>query len=111
MKLKQIIDELGLKVITAAVSIDREVTGGYSGDILSEVIGNADEGNIWITVQTHQYIVTVAVMKSLSAIIFADGREPDIETVKKAEAEDVPILQSDIPAFNLVGKLFQMGIS
>ncbi len=110
MNLKKIIEDLDMDVKSGANNIDVEVTGGYSSDLLSDVIGNAGEGNIWVTLQTHQNIVAVAVMKSLAAIVLINGREPDEETKKKAEEENLPIISSELSTFELVGKLYQMGV-
>jgi len=51
------------------------------------------------------------VMKGLAGIILVNGREPEDETMRKAEAETVPIFISSMPTFQLVGKLFELGIS
>ena len=110
MKLKEIIENLGIEVITGSDNIDVDVVRGYSSDLLSDVIGNANEGDLWVTLQTHQNIVAVAVMKSLSGIILVNGREPEDDTKRKAEDENIPIMTCKMSTFELVGKLFDMGI-
>jgi hypothetical protein len=111
MKLTQIIEKLQLEVRTGANRLEVDVTRGYASDLMSDVMANANEGDLWVTLQIHQNIVAVAVMKSLAGIILVNGREPEAETVRKAKAEEVPILISTMPAFELVGRLFEMGIS
>ncbi|MFZ6016771.1 MAG: serine kinase [Nitrospirota bacterium] len=110
MKLQEIVDSLSLEVKTASSNLTREVTGGYVSDLLSDVIANSKEGNIWVTLQTHQNIVAVATLKELSGIILVNNRNPDTETSKKAEEEGIPIMVSPLPAFELVGKLYNMGL-
>jgi predicted transcriptional regulator len=87
------------------------VTRGYASDLMSDVMANANEGDLWVTLQTHQNIVAVAAMKALSGIILVNGREPEKETIQKAEAEEVPIMTSRLPTFELVGRLFELGVS
>lgn len=111
MNLRDIAEKLDLQARSAAGHLDRPVTRGYAGDLLSDVMGNAQEGDIWVTLQAHQNIVAIAVMKSLSGIILVNNREPDAATVNKAEAEHIPILVSTLPTFELVGKLYEMGIA
>jgi hypothetical protein len=111
MNLTEIVKELQLTVKTGAGFLDKEISRGYVSDLMSDVMANADEGDLWVTLQIHQNIVAVAVMKSLGGIILINGREPEEDTVQKAEAEGLPILISDMPAFELVGKLFALGIS
>lgn len=91
--------------------LHEEVTGGYASDLLSDVIAHSRKGNIWITIQTHPNIVAVATMKELAGIILTGGREPDADTIKKAEEEGMPILISPLLTFELVGKLYKIGIS
>ena len=111
MNLIEIVKELQLTVKTGAGLIDKEIKRGYVSDLMSDVMANANEGDLWVTLQIHQNIVAVAVMKSLAGIILINGREPEEDTVQKAEAQGLPLLVSDMPAFELVGKLFAFGIS
>ena len=90
--------------------LDREIQGGYCGDLLSDVMGNAPIGCIWLTVQTHQNIVAVAVLREMAAIVLSGGQEPDQETVEKANDEGIPILMWPDMAFDLAGQVYQAGI-
>jgi len=111
MTLREIVEKLQLTVKTGASLLDREVKGGYVSDLMSDVMANAGEGALWVTLQIHQNIVAVAVMKSLAGIVLINGRDPEPETMQKAEAEGVPIMVTDMPAFELAGRLFALGIS
>ncbi|HIJ20964.1 MAG TPA: serine kinase [Deltaproteobacteria bacterium] len=111
MTLADIARELELVARTGSDRMHVQVKRGYVSDLMSDVIGNARDGALWVTMQTHQNIVAVAVMKSLACIILVNEREPEEATVKKAELEGIPILISKMPAFELVGRLFGMGIS
>jgi len=111
MTVFDIVHSLGLKIRTGENRMKEEVTGGYASDLLSDVIAHSNKGNVWVTIQTHPNIVAVATMKELSGIILAGGREPDSNTLQKAEEEEIPILVSSLFTFELVGKLYQMGIS
>jgi hypothetical protein len=106
MKVKDIIEKLGLKVLTAPDKLDVEVSGGYGSDLLSDVMANSRERNIWITLQIHENIVAVARLRSLAAIILVNNRAPEPETLKKAQEEHVPLLSTAEPAFVIAGKLY-----
>lgn len=108
MKIKDIIDKLGLEVKTGKDNLDREITGGYTGDLLSDVMGNSKEGYIWVTRQVHQNIVAVASLKEHAGIILINSCQPTQETLEKAEAEKIPVLVSDLPAFELSGKIYNL---
>jgi len=110
MTLKEAEQKIGLTVVTAKEHTSREITGGYSSDLLSDVLANASEGNIWITMQSHLNIVAVAVMKGISAIIIVNGRKPDEQTISKANQEKMPIMLSTLPAFEVIGRLYSAGV-
>lgn len=109
-KLADLAEKLDLEVWAARRRLGNEVTGGYASDLLSDVIANSREGDVWVTLQVHQNIVAVASMKDLAGIILVNGREPQEDTVRKAESESIPILGSRLPTFELVGGLYQLGI-
>jgi hypothetical protein len=111
VKLTELVQELGLSVRSAQGQLERDVKGGYASDLMSDVIAHGREGNVWITLQVHQNIVAVAAMNDLSGIILVNNREPEKETIEKAEAEGVPIMVSELPTFELVGRLYGMGIT
>jgi len=110
VKVAELVQELDLAVRSAKGSLDREITGGYASDLLSDVLANSREGNLWITLQIHHNIIGVASMKDLAGIILVNGREPEPETLEKAEAENIPVMVSEMPTFELVGRLYNLGV-
>ena len=106
--LKDIVDKLNLKIISG--DLDKEVSGGYSSDLLSDVIANAEENNIWITLQIHVNIVAVANLKELAGIILVNGRQPEEATLNKAKQENILIMLTELSTFEIVGKLYELGI-
>lgn len=111
MTLNELAEKLNLDVRSAKGSLEREVSGGYASDLLSDVLANSQEGNIWVTLQIHQNIVAIASIKDLAGIILVNKREPEQETVEKAEKENIVIMVSELPAFELIGRLYKLGIS
>jgi hypothetical protein len=110
MKLNDLVREFGLDVKAASRHLDREVKSGYVSDLLSDVLAHADEGTLWVTLHIHQNIVAVAMHKDLAGIILVQGRQPEQDTIVKAEEENIPILVSSLSAFELVGRLYKAGI-
>lgn len=111
MKLADIVEKLDLAVRTAGENLATEVTAGYSSDLMSDVIAHAKKGALWVTLQIHQNIVAVASMKELAGIILVNGREPEEDTVEKATAEGIPIMVTPLPTFEVVGRLYNLGIT
>jgi hypothetical protein len=108
MKLNDIIEALRLKILSAADQTDVKVNSAYTSDLLSDVMANSKEGMIWITLQIHQNIIAVTKLKELAAVILVNNREPDEDTLQKAEEEKVPVLSTKDSAFIISGKLYQL---
>ncbi len=110
MTVRELAAELGLEVKAGSAGLDRGITGGYASDLLSDVMANARDGNVWITLHRHPNVVAVAVSGGLAAVILVNGREPEEATSEKAEQEGVPILVSQLPAFEIAGRMHRAGI-
>jgi predicted transcriptional regulator len=110
MTLGEVADALKLEIRTGGADMNRMVEGGYVSDLLSDVIAGSKEGDLWITLQLHQNIVAVAFLNNLAGIVIVGGREPDPDTLRKAEEQSVPIMVSSMPTYELAGKLYEMGI-
>lgn len=110
MNVKEMLERFGLQAATAGKGLEREIKGGYCGDLLSEIMANAPQGCVWLTVQGHQNIVAVAVLREMAAVVLTGGRAPDEETLRKAEQEGIPILIAPHSAYELAGRLYTAGV-
>jgi predicted transcriptional regulator len=108
MKITDIIQVLDLKVISGHNGLSNEISGGYVSDLLSDVMGNAKEGQVWITLQTHQNVVAIASLKDISAIILVKGSFPEEDTIEKSNTENVPVLCTDLDTFSIAGRLYEL---
>jgi predicted transcriptional regulator len=108
---KELSEKFNLHVAAGRNHLDRQIQGGYCGDLLSDVMANAPDGCIWLTVQTHQNIVAVAVLHEMAAIVLTGGQEPDRETIEKAEEDGIPILMWPQTAYELAGRVHASGIT
>ncbi|MEJ2727580.1 MAG: DRTGG domain-containing protein [Deltaproteobacteria bacterium] len=110
MRVNDLVEKFNLSVAAGKNGLDRKVVNGYCGDLLSDVMGNAAAGCAWLTVQGHQNIVAVAVLREMAAIIITGGQQPDEETIQKAEQEGIPILLWPESSYSLAGRIFSAGI-
>ncbi len=112
MNLETIARELDLRSLTPdlAGAEAAEVTAGYASDLLSDVLANAPEGGVLVTLQVHLNVVAVASHAELAAVIFSSGRAPDPEVIAKAVAEDLQLYATDADTFEVVGRLYALGI-
>jgi len=110
MKVREVVDKLGLTVHAGEAGLDREVAGGYASDLLSDVMANANSGDIWVTLQVHQNVAAVALLTKVAAVVLVGGREPAPETAEKADASGIPILSTTRRTFETVALLSGLGI-
>lgn len=108
VQLKSVISELNLKVITGDKYSERDVSGAYVSDLLSDVIGNAKRNDIWISMQSHINVVAVASLRELAAIIITGKGTVDDKTIEKAKEEEVIILKASEPTFETTGELYEI---
>jgi predicted transcriptional regulator len=110
MLVREVVTRLDLKVVAGEDQVDRVVTGGYTGDLLSCVMAGAAMGNLWVTVQAHPNVVAVALLVGISAVIITEGARIESAVIEKANREGIPILSSPEPSFEVVVALAGLGI-
>lgn len=104
MNVRELKDKAGLEVLTLPDG-EKEVTGGYAGDLLSWVMGKAEEGDAWVTIMSNINVVAVASLRDVSCVILAENSDIDKETLEKAEDEGVNILRSEKSTFALCSEI------
>ena len=87
-----------------------EISGCYLSDLLSDVLAHAPPGALWITVQTHRNVVSVAATKDLAAVLFTGGRKPESAVVVEAEEQGIVLMTTPLSTFEVAGKIWEAGI-
>lgn len=108
MTIQDLVEKLNCEVLTGNQLLEQKIEGAYVSDLLSDVMGNADEGQVWITLQTHKNVIAIASLKELSAVILVKGFTPDADVLETAKEEDVVVLSTEMETFEIAGKLFQL---
>ncbi len=108
MKLNELVEKLELEVIVGP--FEKEVSGMYIGDLLSNVMAKAEKSNVWITVHGHQNVVAVASLTEVAAVVVVEGLEIEPAAVQKANAAEVAILRTAMTGIDLIRKLIELGV-
>lgn len=106
MKVSELVEALGLKVFTGMSGLENEVKAGCTSDLLSNVMGYAPENAVWVTLQTHKNVIAVATLRDMAAIVIVQGFEPEMDMLKQADEEGIPILGTLEDAFSITGKIY-----
>lgn len=108
MTIKQVAEKLELKPATKI--FDKDVTGVYMSDMVSDVIANAKAGNLLVTVQIHNNVIAAANLVDMAAIIVTQGKQPSADVIKMAEKAEITILSTTMNGWQVASKLFEIGI-
>lgn len=108
MKVSEIVETLGLVVYSGKEGLDNEITNGYTSDLLSDVMGSADSGMIWVTIQTHKNVMAIASLKELAAVVLVKGEQPEADTAQQSNLEGIPILGTDLDTFEITGMIYTL---
>lgn len=108
MIVKDIMDELDLKLAAGASGLNKEVDGVYACDLLSWVMAHAKAKDAWVTIQTHPNVVAVASLVEISCVIVPEDAQIEDESIKKANDLSIPILVSPLNCFEICSKIHDM---
>ena len=107
MTVSKLAELASLSLITVT-DPDREVFGAYVGDLLSWVMGRAQEGNAWITIMSNINITAVASLSDVACIILAEGVSLDSDVIATATSKSINILSSEMSAYELCVNLSEL---
>ena len=107
MKLKKIIDELGLCEVFLAneKAGDLDVLSAYCGDLLSDVLAHVQPHAIWFTIQAHVSVIAVAQLRDVVCVVLTNGAAPDPQAIAKAREQGVNLCSSTESSAALCMKL------
>lgn len=104
MIVSEVCEKLNLKVLVEG-DLDREVTGGYCGDLLSWVMGRAQSGDCWFTVMGNINAVAVAVLADCACIVLTENAHLDDDAKMRAEMQGVTVLATEENSYIMANKL------
>jgi len=105
MRTSELAGALGLSVVQGEYA-DRPISGGYTSDLLSDVMANAKADCVLVTIQAHKNTVAVASLVGLAAIVVCNGRAVPDDMAEAARAEGVAIFGSTASQFEVSGRLW-----
>ncbi len=82
-------------------TLARPVTGGYTGDLLSWVMGRASSDQAWVTIMQNVNVAAVAALTDVSCVILAEGVTPDDTLLARAVKENLPLFTSNLSSYEL----------
>lgn len=106
MTVAEILNMTKLEALTGDAGLQRQVNGGYTSDLLSDVMGRIEKDSIWVTMQSHMNVIGIAALRDLPAVLIVNGNIPSEEVITKAKEENIAILSTKQGAFDASGELY-----
>ena len=110
MKVRELMELLDAQCLTPEADLDTEISCGYSCDLLSWVLAHGKAGMAWCTVQTHMNVIAVSVLMEMACVILVEGVEIEETSLKKAIAEEMPVLLTKKTAYEVCSMMGQAGV-
>lgn len=110
MKVSELTELLEARNMTPGVEEDREVSCGYTCDLLSWVMAHGCEGMAWVTVQTHMNVVAVAALAEMACVILPENIDMPESILEKAADEGLRVLKSPLSAYTICGRMMEKGV-
>ncbi len=98
MTVKELADRLELTALHLA-DPEREVAGGYCGDLLSWVMGNAGAGCAWLTIMSNANVAAVAALTDAACVILTEDVAPDAALAQRCAQQGINLLGTKRPTF------------
>lgn len=100
MTVNDFINRLDLEVLNLEDG-EREITGGYTGDLLSWVMSRAQSGDAWVTIMTNMNVIAVASLTDVACVIIAENAEIAPEIIERAKSQGINLLRTDKTAWRV----------
>ena len=78
---------------------ETEVTSAFTSDLLSDVMGNAAECSVLITIQAHQNTIAVASLIGICAILVCSSRPIPSDMLEAARKNQIAIFRTPLNQF------------
>ncbi|GAB1470770.1 DRTGG domain-containing protein [Chloroflexota bacterium] len=110
MNLTEIIAIAEGTVLTDGPDTNVTIHGGCCADLMSDVLAYSRPRAVLITGLTNPQVVRTAQMAEFRAIIFVRGKQPQAETLRIANQENIPLISSSLGMFELSSRLHDAGL-
>ncbi len=71
-----------------------EISDGFTSDLLSDVMGNAGEDSVLITIQAHKNTIACCSLAGITSVIICSGRKIPEDMIDAAKDEGIGIFKT-----------------
>jgi predicted transcriptional regulator len=111
MTLRQIQKILDARTIAGESLLDViHIDNAGAADLMSDVLAYSRPGTLMLTGLANAQSLHTADIAEMKAIVYVRGKEPDQETIRKAEERGIPLMCTRLGMFECCGRLYTAGL-
>ncbi len=110
MRIKDVINNIGGKLICGEQMIHHEVEKGFASDLMSDVLTLDSDSVLLITGLANLQAIRTAEMSDISCVVFARNKKVSQEMIDLAKECNIVLIECTGSVFKTAGKLYQAGI-
>ena len=107
MKVKDLADELNYECLVSKGE-NEDICDAYTSDLLSDVMGNAPEDSVLITIQAHKNTVAVASLAGIKVLLICNNRPAPADMLETAADEDISVYRTKDSQFTASWKVHEL---
>lgn len=110
MKIAEIANALGAKVLCCSESLDHEIEFAFASDLMSDVLTINDDKILLITGLINLQTIRTAEMLDINCIMYVRNKAVTPEMIELATDKEIVLLESQYSMFKTSGILFDIGV-
>ena len=108
MTVRELSNRLTAEILAGEDGADRDVTGCYTGDLLSWVMSRAKSGDAWLTVMGNVNAIAVASLTDAACIVLTDHASLDEDARVKANQQHIAVLSAEQNSYEIGAKIAEI---
>jgi predicted transcriptional regulator len=101
---------LSCEVVCGQLSLDREFASCFAADLMSDVLAFSSAHALLITGLATVQLVHTANVAECAGILLVSGKRPERDALQLGIVNDIPILSTPRPMFEVCGMLYEHGL-
>jgi predicted transcriptional regulator len=110
MKIQEVAEIIGGKVLCGEEKLDQEVDFAFASDLMSDVLTTQVDKMVLLTGLANLQAIRTAEMSDIHCIVFVRNKQVTDEMVELAEESGIVVIECKSSMFKTAGLLFQNGL-
>ncbi len=110
MKISEMQDLLGAKVLCGEEHLSKNVDSAFGCDLMSDVLAYVTDQAVLLTGLVNPQVIRTALMMDMVCIVFVRTKVPNEEMIALAKENGIVMMSTDKTLYTACGLLYQNGL-